>query len=308
MVSRRRYNRRVFWTRRSENNMPPLSVSRRNFLAMPAALLGASKRVNHIQFGFTTYLWGRDWDLPTLIANCTELKAFAVEMRVEMKSAHGVELELDAAQRRAVKQRFADSPVKVLGLATGERFDYPDPQKVSASIEKAKRYAELSHDIGGAAIRVFPNDFHPAVPQEKTIDQIARSLNEVAKGAAEYGQFVRLENHGSAGRLTTLKKILDQVDQKNLGVKLNSDAKDAVDGAFAANFALVKNRLGDTLHAHDVKDPAFPYQLQCDLLIDAGWSGWWLPEMEGKPFNAMLQLKEQRVMWEMLVRKSLARG
>jgi len=272
-----------------------------------AVLQAAPKRVNKMHFGFTTYLWGKGWDLPTLIANCTELKAYAVEMRVEMQSAHGVELEIDKTKRREVKKRFADSPVKVLGIATGERFDYIDPEKLKASIEKAKRYAELSHDVGGTGIRVFPNDFHKEVPQEKTIEQIAKSLNELAKSAAGFHQLVRLENHGSAGRLKTIKQILDQVTEKNVGVKLNSDDKDAVDGAFEANFNLVKNRLGDTLHAHDLSSKTFPYQLQCNLLMDAGWAGWWLPEMDGKPADAMAGLKEQRSMWDRLIETSLKR-
>jgi len=289
--------------------------SRRNFLAggagltlCTAAMRGAPKRANKMKFGFTTYLWGRSWNIPTLIANCTELKAYAVEMRVEMQSAHGVELEIDSSKRREVKQRFADSPVKVLGLATGERFDHIEPDKLKAAIAKATRYAELSHDIGGHGIRVFPNDFHPGVPQEKTIEQIARSLNELAKAAAGYGQLIRLENHGSAGRLKTLKLIMDQVDQKNVGIKLNSDPKDAVDGAFESNFTPVKNRLEDSLHAHDLKATDFPYQLQCNLLMDSGWAGWWLPEMNGEPKDAMAGLKEQRLLWERLIEVSLARA
>ena len=32
-----------------------------------------------MQFGFCTYLWGKDWDIPTIIANCTKAKAFGVE-------------------------------------------------------------------------------------------------------------------------------------------------------------------------------------------------------------------------------------
>jgi len=288
--------------------------SRREILAAGAGLAVsnsaalAAPRTNKMHFGFTTYLWGREWNLPTLIANCTALKAYAVEMRVEMKSAHGVELEIDSARRREVKKQFADSPVRVLGLATGERFDFIDPEKLAASIEKAKRYAELSHDIGGIGIRVFPNDFHKEVPQEKTIEQIARGLNELAKSASGYGQFIRLENHGTAGRLKTIKLILDRVDQKNVGVKLNSDAKDAEGGEFAANFNLVKNRLGDTLHAHDVRDAAFPYQLQCDLLIDAGWTGWWLPEMEKSERMDLAGLQEQRRLWEGLVETSVKRS
>jgi hypothetical protein len=120
---------------------------------------------------------------------------------------------------------------------------------------------------------------------------------------------IRLENHGSAGRLTTLKLIMDQVDQKNVGVKLNSDAKDAAGGAFEENFKLVKNRLADTLHMHDLAAPDFPYQLQTDLLMDAGWRGWWLPELDAPPAPAerMPGLKRQRQLWDELMRKSLER-
>jgi len=291
--------------------------SRRGILATAAGLalsgaasLAAPKRANKMRFGFTTYIWGREWDIPTLIANCTELKAYGLEMRVEMKSAHGVELDIDAARRREVRKRFADSPVKVLGLATGERFDYIDPDKLKASIEKARRYAELSHDIGGRGIRVFPNDFHKEVPQEKTIEQIAKGVNELAKSAAGYGQSIRLENHGSAGRLKTLKLVMDRVDQKNAGVMLNSDAKDAAAGAFEENFNLVKNRLGDTLHMHDLTAPDFPYQLQCNLLMDAGWTGWWLPELDKPPAatDRMAGLREQRRLWDQLIETSLKRS
>ncbi len=288
--------------------------SRRGVLASVAGLavsvpasLAAAKRVNKMHFGFTSYVWGREWDIPTLIANCIELKAYGIELRVEMKALHAVELEIDAAKRREVNKRFAGSPVKVLGLATGERFDFTDPEKLKASMEKAKRYAQLSHDIGGRGIRVFPNDFQKGVPQEQTIDQVAHGVNALAKSVNGVGQLVRLENHGSAGRLTTLKKIMDQVTEKNVGIKLNSDSKDAVDGAFAGNFKLVQNRLGDTLHAHDLSAADFPYQLQSDLLMQMGWSGWWLPELDKAPPMAerMPGLIAQRKMWDQIIEKSL---
>lgn len=286
-----------------------MELTRRSLLLTAAALPAVSvARKNTMKFGFTSYLWGREWDIPTLIANCRQLKAYGVELRVEMKAAHGVELTLDSAQRAEVRKQFTASPVRVLGLATGERFDFVDSDKLAASLEKAKRYAQLSHDIGGTGIRVFPNDFHKEVPQEKTIEQIARGLNQLARSTAGLGQTLRLENHGSAGRLTTLKRILDQVDQPNVCVKLNSDAKDAADGAFEANFNLVKDRLGDTLHMHDLTDTAFPYQLQCDLLMKAGWTGWWLPELDNPPAMElrMAGLQQQRRLWDALIEKSLA--
>ena len=270
-----------------------------------AALPAAAQRVLKMRFGFTTYQWGADWDIPTLIANCTKAKALGVELRTSAKYAHGLEPSSGDAQRREARQRFRDSPVALIGIASAERFDWPDPAKLKAAIESAKAHVKLSHDVGSLGVRVFPNDFHRDVPREQTIAQIARALTEVGKYASDYGQTIRLENHGSAGSLPTLREILDQVEPKNVRVKLNSDARDA-DG-FAERFARVKDRLGDTLHAHVLPGDKFPYQLQTDLLIDAGWSGWWLLEAETKAPDRPAALIEQRRLWEQLVEKSLSR-
>lgn len=287
----------------------PDSISRRGLLAA-AAGLALPKRASKMRFGFTSYLWGRDWDIGTLIANCRAIGAFGLEVRVETKSAHGIELTLDAARRREIKARFAESPVKLVGIATGERFDYPDPAQNKASIEKAKLYAQLSHDLGSAGIRVFPNDFHKEVPRERTIEQIARGLRELAPVAAGLGQLVRLENHGTAGELKNLALVLAQVPDKNVVVKLNCEARDAAGGEFQTHFNLVKHRLGDTMHLKDLTIAGFPYQLQTDLLVDAGWSGWCLPELEKPPApEARVEgLKQQRRLWEQLIERSLGRA
>ena len=89
----------------------------------------APKRISKMRFGLMTYQWGIDWDVPTLIANCTKTKAFGVELRTSAHYAHGVELTLPEAQRREVKKQFADSPVQVVGVASAERFDSPDPER-----------------------------------------------------------------------------------------------------------------------------------------------------------------------------------
>src|SRR5260370_20301429 len=97
------------------------------WLALQSATGAAAGRVSKMRFGLMTYQWGIDWDVPTLIANCATAKAYAVELRTSAHYAHGVELSLPEAQRREVKKRFADSPVRVIGLASAERFDSPDP-------------------------------------------------------------------------------------------------------------------------------------------------------------------------------------
>ena len=282
-----------------------LDITRRHLLA--GLIWPAVKRVSKMRFGLTTYQWGRDWDIPTLIANCVKAKAFGVELRTSEKYAHGVELELSSAQRSEVKKRFQDSPVAPVGLACSERFDSPDPAKLKASVENAKAYVKLSYDVGSRGLRVFPNDFQKGIPEEKTIEQISDALDTLGKYAAGYGQMIRLENHGSAGRLTTLRKIIDRAEQPSVRIMLNSDAKDNAGEGFARNFNLVKHRLADVLHMHDLKDAAFPYQLQADLLIDAGWEGWWLVEQSAKVPDRVQALIELRKAWEEMVARSLKR-
>jgi hypothetical protein len=275
----------------------------------------ADKGVSKMRFGLTTYQWGIDWDIPTLIANCMQAKAFGVELRTEdpayqtagreAKEAHGVELSLSASERREVKKRFSDSPVTLVGLACGECYDWPDPATLDKAIENTKAYVKLSQEVGGHGVRVFPNNFHREVPQEKTLEQISRSLAIVGKYAADCGQIIRLENHGSAGDLVTIRKIMDGANQSNVKIKLNADPRDA--GDFARRFESIKQFLDDTLHFHELNRGNFPYQLQADLLIDAGWEGWWLLEATSKVPDRVQALIEQRGLWEGLVAKSLSR-
>jgi hypothetical protein len=284
------------------------ALTRRRLLscAVPAAAaVAAPRRVSKMRFGMTSYQWGMDWDVPTTIANCAKAKAFGVELRTQEKYAAGVEVSLTQPQRREVRKRFSGSPVALLGLACSERYDWLEPARLDQAIESTKAHLKLSQDIGGHGLRVFVNDFHKEVPREKTIEQVCRALNVLGRVAADCGQMLRLENHGTAGDLVTLRKIMDAVDQPSVRIKLNGLQADAED--FARRFQLVKNVLGDTLHFHELNRGNFPYPLQADLLIDAGWGGWWLLEASTKVPDRFKALLEQRDLWDKMVAKSLSR-
>jgi len=263
------------------------------------------KRAARTRFGFTTYQWGNDWDVPALIANCSKAGVFGVELRTSQSYAHGVELELDARQRLEVKKRFEDSPVCLVGIASGERYDSPEKAELSSAIENTKAYVKLSRDVGSSGVRVFPNGFHEGVPREKTVEQIANSLNIVGAFAADYGQEIRLEAHGDAGELPTIRAIMDRVVQPSVRVKLNSDKRDTKGEGFESNFNLVKDLLGETLHLHNLEDTEFPFQLQMDLLVRAGWSGWQLLEASDKVPDRVQALIEQRRIWDRMLANSL---
>ena len=257
------------------------------------------------RFGFTTYQWGQDWDVPALIANCSKAEVFGVELRTSQSYAHEVELDLDARQRSEVKKRFEDSPVCLVGIASGERYDSPDEAELDSAIENTKAYIKLSRDVGGSGVRVFPNSFHNNVPREKTIEQIAKALNVVGAFAADYGQEIRLEAHGNAGELPTIRAIMDKVVQPSVRVKLNSDKRDTNGEGFESNFNLVKDLLGETLHLHNLKDTGFPYQHQMDLLVKIGWTGWQLLEASDKVPDRVQALIEQRRIWDQMLAVSL---
>jgi hypothetical protein len=266
---------------------------------------GAKQRAK-TRFGFTTYQWGQDWDVPTLIANCRKAEVFGVELRTSQSYAHRVELDLNAEQRREVKKQFADSPVTLVGLATSERFDSPNRAELEKAIENSKAYVKLSKDIGSSGVRVFPNGFQKDVPHEKTIEQIGKALNIVGAFAADYGQQVRLEAHGPAGELSTIKAIMAHVTQPSVRVKLNSDKRDTAGDGFEHNFNLVKDLLGDTLHLHNLKETGFPYQLQMDLLVKMGWGGWQLLEVSDNVPDRVQALIEQRQIWDRMLANSLS--
>jgi hypothetical protein len=52
----------------------------------------------------------------------------------------------------------------------------------------------------------------------------------------------------------------------------------------------------------------FPYQLQWDLLIDAGWDGWCMVEESAKVPDIVQALIDEREAWEKMIAKSVARA
>jgi len=276
---------------------------------MPAGRLLAMRMGgpgSRMKFGLVTYQWGRDWDLPTLIANCTKTKVLGVELRTQ--HAHKVESNLSAQQRREVKKRFADSPVELVGLGTNFAFHDTNPAKLKQNIEGAKAYLKLSADVGGSGVKVKPNDLPKGVPQEKTIEQIGRSLNEIGRYGAGIGQKVRLEVHGGCSRLPIIKGIMDVADEPNVGVCWNCNSQDLEGEGLEHNFNLVKDRFADTVHIREVNAGSYPYQELISLFVGMDYDGWILLEARANPKDRVAALLEQRLLWEKMVAKARAGG
>ncbi len=267
-------------------------------------LPAVEKPGSKMKFGLVTYLWGQDWNLPTLIANCEKTGVLGVELRTE--HAHGVEASLTQAQRRDVRRRFTDSRVTLVGLGTNFAFHYPEASRLAKEIEGAKQYIKLAHDCGASGVKVKPNDLPKGVPYEKTIEQIGEALNELGRFGADHGQEIRLEVHGGCSLLPTMKAIMDVATHPNVGVCWNCNSQDLEGQGLAYNFHLVRPRFGRTVHVRELNLGDYPYQELMNLLVATDYDGWVLLEARTKPADRVQALAEQREVFEQMVAETQA--
>jgi sugar phosphate isomerase/epimerase len=274
---------------------------------IPGRLIASGKKVpgENMKLGLVTYLWAKDWDIPTIIDNCKKSDILGVELRIE--HAHGVTLDLNKTERAEVKKQFNDSPVEIIGMGTNEQYDWLDHERLNESIETTKKWLQLSKDIGGTGVKVKPNGFHEEVSKEKTIEQIGKALNELGRYAFDMGQQIRLEVHGRETQLLpNIKAIMDYVDNRGTTVCWNSNDQDLMGEGLDYNFNLVKNRFGDTCHVRELNIGDYPYQHLMELFVKMDYQGWILLECRTNPNDKVAALKEQRKVWgEMMICNSI---
>jgi len=290
------------------------NLSRRNFLQNsvvagiglslidPFSALAAAKRAE-IKLGLVTYLWAKDWDLPTLIANCEKTGYLGVELRCDHK--HGVETNLSASERADVKKRFADSPVTCLGYGANFEYHSPDQAALRKNIDQTKEYIKLCKDIGASGIKVKPNGIPDEVPKEKTIAQIAASLNEVGKFAQDYGQLVRVEVHGNISQeIPNMRAVFEQVTEKNVKMCWNCNDQDLLPPGLEPNFNSVKKWFGDTVHVREFNVGEYPYQQLMNLFTGINYDGWILLEARTEPTDKIVAMKEQLSLFNSMILKA----
>src|SRR5262245_27552358 len=213
-----------------------MKTNRRSFFSRTGlacgalALIGAAprsfiSRPSKMKLGTVTYNLAKDWDIETIIKNCHEAKFEGVELRTT--HAHKVEVNLTSAEREAVRKRFKDSDVELMGL--GSAFDYhtPGQAQLRKDIQATKEYVKLANDVGAPGVKVRPNGFPKEVSKEKTLEQIGKALREIGQFGDSHGVQIRLEVHGSGtSLLPNIKTIMEVADHPNVGVCWNSNETD----------------------------------------------------------------------------------
>ena len=230
-----------------------------------------------LQLGIVTYNIAKDWTLDQIITRLEGLAIPGVELRTG--HAHGVEVGLAQPARAAVRKRFEDSPVELVGLGSAFEYQANDPAVVRENIDATKAYVRLAHDVGALGVKVRPNGVVAGVEPARTYEQIGRALREVGRDAADFGVEIRVEVHGGTTQLLpSFAQILKQADHPNIFTCWNSNPTDVVAGSIGAGFDLVGPTIRE-VHLRDLTDESYPWRDLFARLVGVGYEGYTLAEI-----------------------------
>ena len=251
-----------------------------------------------MKLGLVTYNLGKTWDIDTIIKNCAETHVEGVELR--STHAHGVEDNLNQAQRAEVKKKFDDSPVDLYGLGTAFDYHDKDPAKVRENIEGTKRYLQLASDVGAEGIKVRPNGAPEGVPLEKTLEQIGKSLIECGKAAANLDRKIFLEVHGrTTSKIENMWQIMQVCDHPSVGVTWNCNSGETDGkGSILGSFKLLKDRIL-CCHIQEIYDNyRYPWRELFSLLKGIKYDGYTSIEVGWQSEDPVRVLHFYRALWE----------
>lgn len=249
-------------------------------LLTPSAAAAQAPPALKFGLGIVTYNIAAAWDVPTILKICRAVGLTAVELRTTHK--HGVEPTLNAAQRKEVRQRFADAGVELWGCGTTCEFHSPDAKEVQRQIDICRSFVQLTADIGGKGVKVRPNGLPANVPVARTLEQIGRSLNACGRFANDHGVEIWLEVHGrGTDHPPNVRTIMERADHPRVGITWNSNPADVVKGSVAEYFKLLRPWL-KSCHINELHS-GYPYRELFGLLRDTGYDRHTLAEIPPMP-------------------------
>lgn len=240
----------------------------------------AASNAPPFHLGLVTYNLARDWDVPTIIQNCEATGFEGVELRTTHK--HGVELSLTKPQRAEVRQRFANSKVRLASLGSTCEFESPDAATVNKNIEETKHWCELARDLGCLGVKVRPNGFPRGIPHDQTLDQIGHALAKCGDAARDQGVEIWLEVHGEeTEKVPNIHRILSVANHPSVGACWNSNPTNVESGSVEKSFNMLKQWIR-SCHINDLDRKEYPWHQLFGLLRGINFHNYTFAEV-GEP-------------------------
>lgn len=229
-----------------------------------------------MKLGAVTYNVLKDWDLDTLITKLEQAGFSGVELRTTHK--HGVEISLGVAERQKVKERFAQSKVKLVSFGSTCEYHAADPAVRRKHIEETKAWVDLAKDTGAMGVKVRPNGFPQGVSREETIKNIGLALKECGDYAKVRGIEIWLEVHGrDTSAPPVCAAIMKEANHPSVGVCWNSNPGDIVNGSIKPSFDLLRPWI-KSCHINELANPAYPWRELFQLMRAAKYDRYMLME------------------------------
>ncbi len=116
-------------------------------------------------------------------------------------------------------------------------------------------------------------------------------------------QKIRVEVHGyGTSDLAVIKAIFDVATHPNVYVCWNCNDVDLKGAGLEANFDLVKDRFGDTVHIRELNVGEYPYAQLFKLFKDIRYRGWFLLEARTEPQDRVQAMAEQLRIFKQMIK------
>jgi sugar phosphate isomerase/epimerase len=230
-----------------------------------------------MHLGAVTYNVLKDWDVETIIKNLEASGFEAVELRTQHK--HGVEPSIPAAQRETVRNRFANSKVRLLSFGSTCEFHAPEEAVRQKNVEEAKRWIDLAHDTGALGVKVRPNNLPDGVPHDTTVGRIGDCLREIGAYGAGRGVEIWMEVHGRETQNPPVSAAIMKATRHDfVGVCWNSNPADIVNGSVRPHFNLLRPWIKN-VHINELASN-YPYRELFQLLRQSRYERYTLCEAQ----------------------------
>ena len=250
---------------------------------------GKKKLSNGIKFGFALDMNVKNFDLPKIIQNCEAVKYAGIEFLMQQSNID--ELATNAAQRLELKKRFADSPLKCIGLSNTQPINLSHTDKRAMALTDTFSLINLCYNINGNSIGIKLADLD-INENPDFIEYAAEFLNTIGNYANEYDRKIRVEicdiNNNT---IENLKCLFDQIEQPNIGICWNS-FKNSKTSLLKENLPLLKDYL-DTVHIQISGSDRYYQQSLFNLLVQMNYSGWVIVNDQLQDQNNIITMKEQ---------------
>ncbi|MCW8133481.1 MAG: sugar phosphate isomerase/epimerase [Planctomycetota bacterium] len=205
-----------------------------------------------------------DWTVDETIAAMKKYGYAGYEPRVEWGHKAGVELGLDAAGRKAVRDKFADAGLTICSVATGVKFAMDDAGERARQAETLKKYIDFAADLGCPHVRTF-GGAAPDVEPARIVGYMADAIRPVMVQAQARGVTVLLETHDDWCNSVWVRALIDAVNHPNYQALWDIMHTQRFFETPAESFAILAPHIRH-MHVHDGKVMGTPPRLEITAL------------------------------------------